>query len=453
MRIKEIMIEKGRFIMGRVLFAGASSRCGKTTVSCVVLQAMKNRGIEVNSIKCGPDCFDAMFNNEVIGVKSYNIDSFMMDRNTIKYLINEHKSEITVMDGIKAYYDGIHFTRKASTYEISVYTKTPTVLVIDCSGMTTSVGAVIKGFMRFKTNMIKGVIFNRLNPEIYPELNKLCNMLKIRCFGYLPPIKSSAMENRPLSLVNQPEIEDLRNRLNKLAENAEKTLDIDGIIELSKTARELKYKPLNVPYIGKVRIAFSYDKAFCLYYRDNIELLKKMGAEIVLFSPLKDKALPENIDGLIICGGYPEMYTSDLSRNETMLESIRKAVRSGLPTIAECGGFMYLHDAMYDITGVAYSMAGVIEGRCYKSTVPIKYGYIELTSNTSNLLMKRGSKFKTYEYHIYESTNPGSAYTASKEQASWKCINATPTLYAGFPHLHFYTNTRMAEKFMRACTK
>ena len=208
-----------------------------------------------------------------------------------------------------------------------------------------------------------------------------------------------------------------------------------------------------MPYIGKARIAFSYDKAFCLYYRDNIELLKKMGAEIVLFSPLKDKALPENIDGLIICGGYPEMYTSDLSRNETMLESIRKAVRSGLPTIAECGGFMYLHDAMYDITGVAYSMAGVIEGRCYKSTVPIKYGYIELTSNTSNLLMKRGSKFKTYEYHIYESTNPGSAYTASKEQASWKCINATPTLYAGFPHLHFYTNTRMAEKFMRACAK
>ena len=439
--------------MGRVLIAGTSSGCGKTTVSCAVLQILKNRGIEVNSFKCGPDCLDPMFNNDIIGVKSYNLDSFMMDRNTLNYLINDHKSEITVIDGIKGYYDGINFTRKASTYEISVYTKTPVILVMDCGGMTTSAGAVIKGFLKYKVNMIKGVIFNRLDAKIYPELQKLCASLRIRCYGYIPKMSSVAVENKHITLVNEIEIDDLKAKMQKFAAKAEKTLDIDGIIELAKSARELKFKPLNVPYVGKARIAFSYDKAFCLYYRDNIDLLKKMGAEVVTFSPMHDKELPENIGGLVLCGGYPEMYASELAKNESMLRSVNNAVRSGIPTIAECAGFMYLHESMYDITGVAYKMAGVIDGKCYKSDIPIKNGYIELISNTSNLLLKRGGKFKTYEYHVYESTDPGSTFTAVKNGDSWKCINSSPTLYAGFPHLHFYTNMKMAEKFMRSCVK
>ena len=319
--------------------------------------------------------------------------------------------------------------------------------------MTTSAGAVIKGFLKYKVNMIKGVIFNRLDAKIYPELQKLCASLRIRCYGYIPKMSSVAVENKHITLVNEIEIDDLKAKMQKFAVKAEKTLDIDGIIELAKSARELKFKPLNVPYVGKARIAFSYDKAFCLYYRDNIDLLKKMGAEVVTFSPMHDKELPENIDGLVLCGGYPEMYASELAKNESMLRSVNNAVRSGIPTIAECAGFMYLHESMYDITGVAYKMAGVIDGKCYKSDIPIKNGYIELISNTSNLLLKRGGKFKTYEYHVYESTDPGSTFTAVKNGDSWKCINSSPTLYAGFPHLHFYTNMKMAEKFMRSCVK
>ena len=439
--------------MGRVLIAGTSSGCGKTTVACTILQILKNRGIEVNSFKCGPDCLDPMFNNDVIGVKTYNLDSFMMDRNTLRYLINEHKTEISVIDGVKGFYDGISFTKKASTYEISEYTKTPVILVVDCSDMTASAGAVIKGFLRYRLNMIKGVIFNRLNAEMYPELKKLCAALRVRCYGYIPKMRSVAVENMHLMLASEPEIEDLRKSMKKLAERAERTLDIEGITELAKTAREMKFKPLNVPYIGRAKIAFSFDKAFCLYYRDNIELLKKMGAEIVPFSPMHDSALPENIDGIVLCGGYPEMYASELSKNESMMKSIKNAVDAGIPTIAECAGFMYLHEEMFDLTGVAYKMTGVVDGKCYKSAAPIKNGYIELMSNTNNLLLKRGGRFRTYEYHIYESTGPGSTFTAYKNNDSWKCINSSPTLYAGFPHLHFYTNVRMAERFMRSCVK
>lgn len=445
-------IRKGK-AMGRVMIAGTSDGCGKTTVACAVMQILKNKGIDVNSFKCGPDCLDPAFNDSIIGIKSYNIDSYMMDKNTIRYLINEHRAEITVIDGIKGYYDGINFTGKAGTHEISVITKTPAVLVMDCTGMTTSAGAVIKGFMKFKNNMIKGVIFNRLDAKTYPKLQRLCAAMKIRCYGYIPKMRSVVMENKHLTLVTDAEIDSMRAKMQSFAEQVEKTLDIDGIIELAKSARELRYRPMNIPYVGKARVAVSYDKAFCLYYRDNIDILKKMGAEIVPFSPMQDEKLPDNINGLILCGGYPEVYASELAKNESMLRSIKSAVDSGLPTIAECAGFMYLHKSMYDITGVPYDMAGVIQGSCYNSDVPVKNGYIEPVSNTNNLLLRRGGRFRTYEYHIYESTDPGSTFTVNKGTDSWKSINSSPTLYAGFPHLHFYTNTKMAERFMQSCVK
>lgn len=439
--------------MGRILFSGTNSGCGKTTVTCAVLQALKNRGIGVTSFKCGPDYLDPMFQRVIIGVKSYNIDSFMMSENTIKSLVEEHESEISVIDGIKGYYDGVHFTRQASTYEISLYTKTPSILVIDCSGMEASAGAVIHGFLKYHNNTIKGVIFNRLNPAIYDDMKKVCSMLKLKCFGYLPKMSSVVIENKHLTLINKTEIDDMKIRMKQFAEQAEKTIDIDGIIDMAKTAIPLKSKPIDIPYIGKAKIAFSYDKAFCFHYRDNIEILEKMGAEIVNFSPLNDSTLPDDINGIILCGGYPEMYGSELSKNKSMLESVRSAVDNGVPTIAECGGFMYLHDNMYDLTGARYKMAGVIDGSCYRSNPINNYGYIELTSNTDNLLLEKGDVIKTYEFHYYESTNPGETFTARKFNEEWKCINSDENLYAGFPHLHFYSNIKAAKRFMKACVK
>lgn len=437
--------------MGRILFSGTNSGCGKTTVTCAVLQALKNRGIEVTSFKCGPDYLDPMFQQAIIGVKSYNIDSFMMSENTIKSLVEEHESEISVIDGIKGYYDGVHFTRQASTYEISLYTKTPSILVIDCSGMEASAGAVIYGFLKYHNNTIKGVIFNRLNSAIYDDMKKICSMLKLKCLGYLPKMSSVVNENKHLTLINQTEIDDMKIRMKQFAEQAEKTIDIDEIINMAKTAMPLKSKPISVPVIGKAKIALSLDKVFCFHYRDNIEILEKMGADIVTFSPLNDKSLPDNINGIILSGGYPEMHGSELSKNVSMLESIRNAIGNGVPTIAESGGFIYLHDKMYDITGARYRMVGVIDGSCYRSDPVTNYGYIELTSDTDNLLLEKGDIIKTYEFHYYESTVPGDTFTARKLNEEWKCINSSNSLYAGFPHLHFYSNIKMAERFMKAC--
>ena len=251
--------------MGRVMIAGTAVGCGKTTVACAVMQILKNKGIDVNSFKCGPDCLDPVFDNNIIGIKAYNLDSFMMDKNTIRYLVNEHNAEVTVIDGVKSYYDGIRFTTKAGSHEIAEQTKTPVILVMDCNGMTTSAAAVLKGFMRYRPNMIKGVIFNRTDAKTYQKLQKLCASLRINCLGYLPKMKSVVMENKHLSLVTETEIDDMKERMREFAAKAEKTLDTEGIIAMAKSARELRYRPLNIPYVGRARIAVSYDKAFCSY--------------------------------------------------------------------------------------------------------------------------------------------------------------------------------------------
>ncbi|MDD6763077.1 MAG: cobyrinate a,c-diamide synthase [Clostridiales bacterium] len=439
--------------MDRILIAGTGSGCGKTTVTCVILGALKNRGIDTKAFKCGPDYIDPAFQEEVIGVNSYNLDSFMMTSNTIKYLLSEHAGEISVIDGIKGYYDGIHFSETASTCEMALITKTPTILVIDCNRIEASAAAVIYGYMKYSRNTVKGIIFNRLNPSLYDGMKRICEGLRIKCYGYIPKLQADVMENKNLSFVTNIEINDIKQKMAQLTAQAEKTLDIDGIIELSKTAKDIKYDPIDIPYIGKVRIAVSNDRAFCFHYRDNIEVLEKMGAEIVEFSPLNDKELPENIDGMFICGGYPEMYGLELTKNKTMLASVKEAVKSGVPTIAECGGFMYLHDTMNDVKGVKYKMAGAIEGNCVRVKPPINYGYIEFVSDTDNMLLEKGGVIKTYEFHRYESTNHGSSFITERNGEKMYRIHATDTLYAGFPHLHFYSNLKMAEGFMRACLK
>ncbi|MCH5212791.1 MAG: cobyrinate a,c-diamide synthase [Oscillospiraceae bacterium] len=437
--------------MGRILIAGTNSSCGKTTITCAIMQALKNRGIDLTGFKCGPDYLDPSFINDVIGVRAYNLDSFMMSEDTIKYLLSEHESEVSVIDGVKGYYDGYMFTDKASTSEMALITKTPTILVVDCKNMEASAAAILYGFIRYSKNTIKGVIFNRLNPLIYDGMKKVCEELNIKCLGYVPGFKSVVSENKNLSLVTELEINEIKNKMMGLAKAVEKTVDIDQIIEIAKSAKPIKAKRIDIPYVGRTKIAVACDKAFCLNYADNIEILERMGAEIVKFSPMQDEKLPEDVNGLFISGGYPEMFASALAKNKSMLDSVRDAVRGGMPAIAESGGFMYLHESILDITGVSQRMAGAIDGECTRMQPFNNYGYVEMTADESNLLLKKGEAIKTYEFHRYESSNPGSALRVRKNGEEWRHIHATDTLYAGFPHLNFYSNVKMAERFMKAC--
>ena len=193
------------------------------------------------------------------------------------------------------------------------------------------------------------------------------------------------------------------------------------------------------------RIAVSRDKAFCFMYSENIELLEELGCEIAYFSPLADEKLPEGISGLYLCGGYPELYAKELSANASMLESVRTAIAGGLPTIAECGGFMYLHGSIDEIP-----MAGVIHGDSFRTHHLQRFGYTKITAAHDNLLCAAGESIRAHEFHYYDSEDNGEDYIAEKASngKTYRCCHATDTMYAGYPHIYLPANRRFAENFV-----
>ena len=443
----------------RVMIAAISSGSGKTTITCGILQALVNRKLKVASFKCGPDYIDPMFHSKVIGARSRNIDSFFNDENTVKYLVdkNSQNADISVIEGVMGFYDGLAgISTKASSYDVARITGTPVILLINCKGMSVSILPIIKGFKEYmKDSNIQGVILNQMPKMLYPEIKKsIEENLNLKVLGYVPNLKDLVIESRHLGLVTPDEIKDLKEKLNELADILEETLEIDEIINLADKSKDLIY---NKPEIHKlednIRIAVALDEAFCFYYEDNIELLKEMGADIVYFSPLKDERIPDNIHGIIFGGGYPELYAKELSLNKTMIESVKSTVYNGLPCVAECGGFMYLHESMEDDKSQPYDMVGLIKGKAYKTPKLNRFGYIKLTALEDNFLCKKGEEIAGHEFHYWDSTNCGSSFKAQKplRKRNWECINITENLFAGYPHVHYYSNMQFPYNFLKKC--
>lgn len=438
--------------MKRIIIGGTNSGCGKTTVTCAVLQALVNRKMRVASFKCGPDYIDPMFHEKIIGTSAFNLDSFFCDDNTLKYLLCENggSADISVIEGVMGFYDGAN--GRGSAHSVSEITETPAVIVIGCKGMSDSIGAVMKGFLEYKKpNNIIGFIFNQLPEKLAEKAESLCRELGTEYFGFIPK-NDLTFESRHLGLVTADEISDIKEKLSRLGELAEKNLKLDKLLGFAESPLP-KFTPPSLPKISeRPVIAVAKDSAFCFIYADNISLLRKLGCEIAYFSPLYDKAVPENADGLILCGGYPELYAEKLAENKAMLENIREMIRSGIPTIAECGGFMYLHETLEDSGGSEHKLVGIIDGKAYKTPKLTRFGYVKMTAESDNLLCKKGEAFPAHEFHYWDSTNCGEAFTAEKTDGrNWKCAHANENLYAGFPHLCFYSNIETAVNFARKC--
>ena len=360
----------------RILLAAGSSGSGKTLITCGLLEALVERGLKTTSFKCGPDYIDPMFHSRVIGTKSRNLDTFFTGSEVTKYLLtrNARDCEIAVMEGVMGFYDGVAgTTTTASAYDLAKVTDTPVILIVNSRGMSVSLAAYVKGFLEYKKDShIKGVIFNQMSPMLYPRMKKLLEEeLGVAVLGYVPKVEDCVIESRHLGLVLPDEIPELKDRLHKLAGVLEETLDIDRILELAGEAPDLlDAKPESVTDFRlsePVRIGVAEDEAFCFFYADNFRLLGEMGAEIVPFSPMEDKQLPDDLDGLLLYGGYPELNGKKLEQNTTMKDMIREKLKAGMPCMAECGGFMYLHEEMEGMDGNFYQMAGVIPGKAYRT--------------------------------------------------------------------------------------
>ena len=446
----------------RLLVCAPASGGGKTTFTCGLLQVLVRRGLSPCACKCGPDYIDPMFHSEVIGAPSRNLDLFFSEADQVRELValGAQTSGITVIEGVMGYYDGVAVSSVASAWDVACVTDTPAVLVVDGRGRARSIAAEVQGFARFREEShIEGVVLNRVSPMAYPRIKQLVEEeTGIRVYGCLPVLTDCNLESRHLGLVTAREVADLRQKLDRLADVMEESIDIDGLVELARGANELD-APSGLPRTEALptgsapKIAVAYDDAFCFYYSDALRALSEAGAQIVRFSPLSDEALPKGCSGLYIGGGYPELHARELSENASMRQSIADAIRAGMPTVAECGGFMYLHEQLEDDKGETYPQVGAVPGTSFRTNRLGRFGYVTLTAHHDGLLAAKDSQLRAHEFHYWDSTDPGSAFHAEKPQSTrnWECCVHTPTLYAGYPHLYLPAHPQAVGRFVRAC--
>jgi len=452
-----------------VMITAVSSGSGKTMITCALLWALKrNRQLKPVSFKCGPDYIDPMFHKSIIGIPSLNLDAFFMKKEELIEVFARYSTEqdIAVIEGVMGYYDGIAGnTDIASSYEVADILNIPAILVVDTKGMSLTTAAIIKGIKEYKENShIKGVILNRTSKMIYDRLNTIIEAeLGIKVLGYMPDIEEFNFDSRHLGLVQPNEVVDIEKKLEKISEVFEKCVDISAIIELAKEAGKHTVDVENIYQFSDnlvdnnvennqlIKVAYAFDKAFSFYYEENFRLFREMNIELIPFSPLIDKTLPSGIAGLLIGGGYPEIYAKELSLNSTMLNSIKKMLDFGLPCIAECGGFMYLHSELESTNGKFYKMVDVINGKAYNKKQLGRFGYITLKAETNNMLCNIGEEIKAHEFHYWESENNGNTFMAYKpmSERKWECIVSNEHLFAGYPHLYLSSNKNFVINFVK----
>ena len=464
----------------RIMIAAPKSGSGKTMITCGLLQIFKENGEDISSCKCGPDYIDPMFHRQVLGIPARNLDTFFTGEDGTRrlFLRDRREDELVVMEGVMGLYDGLGGIREeGSSYHLAKVTQTPILLVVDAKGMGRSVIPLIAGFLAYdKAHLIRGVIFNRMSAAYYEMLKPLAEEeLGIAVLGYFPENKNLQIAGRHLGLCMPGELEDLQGQIRMTAERLRETADISKLLQIAEEAEPLEIdntegasqpkkecgeeaaeEPESTED-GKTmcpRIAVARDEAFCFYYEENLRLLEQAGAEPVYFSPLHDNALPENIHGLLLGGGYPELYAGQLSENDAMRTAIRKAVTDGLPTVAECGGFLYLHTTLTDREGHSYPMAGVLPGKCFDTGHLVRFGYIELEENSGHF-MPRGSRIRAHEFHYYDSEDNGADCIATKPATgrNYPCIHVGENHWYGFPHLYYPSCPEFAKRFVANAKK
>lgn len=456
-----------------ILIAATGSGSGKTMFTCGLLRLLQQKEYNPCAFKCGPDYIDPSFHKRILGVPSYNLDPFFTEENVLKQLYEAHSKghDISVIEGVMGYYDGLGFSDEASTYSVAKALNVPVILLVDCKGMGHSVLATVEGFVKHRSpSRIAGVIFNRMTSSLYEKAAEAVRDLGIIPLGYLPESKELRLESRHLGLVMADEVQNFTERIDAIAGLLAESVDVGGILELAKSGMSARSGQLITRFKetesvdsaeGRSatvcvnpktpRIAVAQDEAFCFLYEDNLNFLREKGAEIVSFSPLHDKEIPPNCHALYLSGGYPELYAGQLEQNFSMKKDIRDKIAAGMPCIAECGGYLYLHEQL-EAQSHFYEMVGIIPARAVNRRRKGHFGYIKVTLQKDCLLGKKGDSFRAHEFHYWESSmeqedlhvlKPGNGNT-------WTEGLCTETLYAGFPHLYFYGSPDMGENFLTA---
>ncbi len=445
--------------MPRVLISGSNSGCGKTSITCGILRALVNRGMHIQSYKCGPDYIDPMLHGHITKRACRNLDPFFSEEKDLRRLLakDSEDAQFSVVEGVMGFYDGIGISCEKSTHTVSMATETPTILIVNAKGMSHSVIPLIQGFIGYQKNLIKGVILNRCSKGLYDMIKpEIETKLGIRVIGYFPQKEGIHIGSRHLGLMTAAEIENLDEVLDLLGETAEECIDLDALLEIGNSADPLlKVKASAVPAKKRARIAVADDKAFCFYYKENLEILEQMGAELIPFSPVNDSSLPEDTDGIYLGGGYPETYRKELSENDSMRWEILTAVEAGKPVIAECGGFMYAANHLVETDGSSMPMLGVISTDVQMTKrLSMQFGYVTLETMEDTAFFKKGTKIRAHEFHYSKADQRGKTCHITKQTGrSWEGLYVEKNLMAGYPHFYFDNCKEIAKNFVDLAAK
>lgn len=451
----------------RVVIAGTQSGVGKTTLTAGLIAALRQRGLTVQPFKAGPDYIDPTYHTLAAGRTCRNLDTWMLSPEAVRaaFVRGCQGADMAIIEGVMGLYDGFGYEDElGSTAHLAKLLNAPVILVLDASHMARSAGAVALGFARLDPALrLVGFIVNQVASPTHGQgvANAVTRATGLPCLGWLPRAESLQVPERHLGLIPTTEPGRWHSFIAAAADWTSRHLDLDGLLHIAQDHAAPIEMPASFwedigPPSSGVRIAVARDEAFSFYYEDNLDLLRCAGAEVVPFSPLHDPDLPAGVDGLYIGGGFPELYAEGLAANASLRAFIRQRIAEGMPTYAECGGLMYLTEAITDLDGRTHPMVGALAGRSVMRG-RLTMGYRLVTPCADTLLAPAGQVLRGHEFHYSEWVDRPAELPHAYLIAPCEGGEAHPegfargNLLASYVHLHFGARPEMAIRFVQAC--
>ncbi len=452
-----------------MIIAGTHSGVGKTTVALGIMAALKRRGLAVQPFKVGPDFIDPGHHQSVCGLPSRNLDGWMLGRDYTIESFRHHceGKDAAVVEGVMGLFDGIGSGDEGSTAQIARWLKTAVVLVVDARGMSGSVAALVNGFKTYRRDVrLSGVVLNRVGSA--DHCRRLTSIITERCgmpvIGSLPAEDALAIPERHLGLVTAQEVRLKKSFIDRMAALFERSLDLDLLL---RTGSSLPRQPMRVrghadavtPLTPRVRIGIASDRAFSFYYQDNLDMLRRMGATLVPFSPLRDRVLPPRLQGIYIGGGYPEVFAPDLEANRSMRGALKRFAEEDGVIYAECGGLMYLGKGIRTVTGSMHAMTGVFPYTTIMHRRLTRLGYHTVRAIRDTIIARRGECARGHQFRYSSlagdgplkgdgfSVARGAGGRAEREGFRYKNV------LAQYVHIHFGSNSNYAQQFVESCRR
>jgi cobyrinic acid a,c-diamide synthase len=453
----------------RIIIAGTQSGAGKTSFSLALVAALKRRGLRIQTFKIGPDFLDPSYLTLASGRPCYNLDGWMTRKEYVLELFSRttKDADIAVIEGVMGLFDGSDpGSSEGSTAEMARWLDAPVLLVVNVHGMARSLSAIVKGCVEFeRDSKVAGIIANHSGSDHHKDwlTQSLRSVLLPPLLGAIPRGAFPTLPSRHLGLITADPQNLPPKTLQELADVLEQHLSPDAVLEIAKNA-----SPLSITEPGqearprpkRVSIGVAYDRAFHFYYPDNLDELKLQGCDLILFSPLQDRKLPEEIDALYFGGGYPEEYAEVLSENREMQEAVRQFAKRGLPLYAECGGLMYLTRGIETTQGKRYPMVGLLPVWSRMLDRLKSLGYVEIALIRNSLWGESGAVLRGHEFHYSELAGPpldDSLWTPvyrMKRRRSEKIFVEgfqQKNVLASYVHLHWASQPRSVETFINHC--